>query len=381
MSKTHYKLIAITQVLICLGLHSASFADTLTYHATTDFPVIDAGEVPYYKDEPTRNALAIDAAIIENRNKFARAEVVFDAQAGRFDMTIIGLAELDGAAVYNLLVNDEIVGTATNPSVVTDYTPIRHTFEDIDIPAGAILAVESLANSNDTIPEGDGFAFARGRWTALELTSVDSAPTGSNFIDLGISMTANVQALNEGEEAVLTINVSNSASSIVATTPTVRLTLPTIGFDFVSGTNCTTYRQLVDCALSELGAGGQQSISLTLLATDINPSVILAAGVRADQIDAYEPNNNASLTFAISEGQATSDTNAAQGSDNVTATGTASGPAEQSEPGDNSADDPTDLGSISLFWALLLLVGSLRPAHRYLLNCPSWMGIMRTRST
>lgn len=361
MPKTLNKLVSITKLLILMGLYSASHADTLTYHATTDFPIIDAGEVPYYKDVPTRNALAIDAAIVENRNKFARAEVVYDSQAGRFDMTIIGLAELDGAAVYNLLVNDEIVGTATNPSVVTDYTPIRHTFEDIDIPAGATLAVESLANSNDTIPEGDGFAFARGRWTALELTSVDSAPTGSNFVDLDMSMTANVQALSQGEEATITINVSNSASSIVATTPVVRLTLPAIGFDFVSGTNCTAYRQLVDCALSELAAGEQQRITVTLMAADINPSVILEASVRAEQIDAYELNNNASLTIAISEAQSSPQSNATQGSDS----GTATNPAAQSEQGGNTSDNPTELGGISLIWALLLLVGSLRLAGRY----------------
>ena len=60
---------------------------------------------------------------------------------GRFDITIVALAELDGAAVYNVLINDTVVGIATNPSVVTDYTPIRHTFEDIDIPAGATIAV------------------------------------------------------------------------------------------------------------------------------------------------------------------------------------------------------------------------------------------------
>lgn len=332
---------------------SVSHADTLTYNAITDFPIIDAGVVPYYRDSPIRNALAVNAAVAEYRDKFARAEVVYDAQAGRFDMTIIGLAELDGAAVYNLLVNGEIVGTATNPPVATDYTPIRHTFEDIDVPSGAILAVESLANSNDTIPEGDGFAFARGRWTALELTSADAAPTPSNFIDLSLSMTSNKQALIEGQQIIVTLNAGNSANSIVATAPLLRLDLPRTGLAFVSGTNCSLTSQLIECALPELAAGQETSVNITLMATSVNPSVDLSARIRANQIDSFEVNNTASLNFVITEAPEATTTDASTDADVNT-------PAESDQNIESTS--PTESGSLSLFWLLLLPICFRRTA-------------------
>jgi len=46
--------------------------ETYTYDATTDFPNITAGETDYYK-HTAENALAIDATIVADRGKFARA--------------------------------------------------------------------------------------------------------------------------------------------------------------------------------------------------------------------------------------------------------------------------------------------------------------------
>jgi hypothetical protein len=292
--------------------------------------------------------LAIKAAIEDYREKIARAEVVYDGQAGRFDMTIIGLAELDGAAVYNLLVNGEIVGTATNPSVVTDYTPIRHTFEDINVPSGATLAVESLANSNDTVPKGEGFAFARGRWTALEMTSTEAAPTPSNYIDLSLGMESDKQALTQGQEVMITLDASNAANSLVATTPLLRLTLPGVGLEFVSGTNCAVISLLVECALSELAAGQQTSLIVTLVATSVNPSAELKASIRADQIDSYEINNTVSLNYSIAEGQGAVAQTASTHTD-------ANTPAESGQDAETN-DAPTEAGSLSVFLLLLLSI-------------------------
>jgi len=341
------KLLGSLQLLIYVGIAPLAYADTLIYYATTDFPVIDAGEVPYYKESPTRNALAINAAIEENRDKFARAELVYDGQAGRFDMTIVGLAELDGAAPYNLLVNGQIVGSATNPSVVTDYTPIRHTFEDVDVPSGATLAVESLANSNKLVPENDGFAFARGRWTALELTSVDSAPIPPNYIDLDLVMNSNELALTEGQEATITLRVGNATSGLVATTPLLRLTLPRSGLEFVAGTNCTVISLLIECALSEIAAGEQTSVNITLSANGVNASASVSALVRADQIDAYEVNNTAVLNFTIAQGQNTATPDSAGNPDSVTDT--------PSQSNQNAETVDSESGSLSFLWALLLL--------------------------
>jgi hypothetical protein len=140
----------------------------LVYAATIDFPNINAGEVPYYKDD-ARNALAIDASVVSYRDKFARATASFTGTAGNYDVTITALGETDGDCFYRLLVNGNVMGTRQNTPVTVDYTPQNHTFTNVAIPAGATLGVESNAVSNGLIPEAGGFAFARGRWTTLAL--------------------------------------------------------------------------------------------------------------------------------------------------------------------------------------------------------------------
>jgi hypothetical protein len=158
---------------------------SLVYNAVTDFPTINAGEVPYYKDT-TRNALAIDAANTAYRGKFARAQTVFNGPAGTYDVTVTALRELDGECTYRFLVNGSIVGTAQNSTTSSDYTPQEHVFQNIEIPAGATIAVESNTDSNGLVPEGGGFAWARGRWTTLTLTT-DTGSSGSDPVaDAGV---------------------------------------------------------------------------------------------------------------------------------------------------------------------------------------------------
>jgi len=70
------------------------YANPIVYNAITDFPVTDAGEVPYYVDTG-RQALAINAAQVSFRDRFARAEVVYDGQPGVFQFTLVALAERD----------------------------------------------------------------------------------------------------------------------------------------------------------------------------------------------------------------------------------------------------------------------------------------------
>jgi len=151
------------------------------YDATSDFPNITAGEVPYYK-HTAENALAIDASTVSYRDKFARAQLTFSGTAGNYDVTITSLRELDGECTYRFLVNGSVVGTAQNSTTTTDYNPENHIFRNITIPAGATLAVESNTDSNGLVPEGDGFAWARGRWTTLTLSppeeSLVNAPAG-----------------------------------------------------------------------------------------------------------------------------------------------------------------------------------------------------------
>ena len=127
---------------VFVGISQAGHADTRTYAATTDFPVTDTGVVPYYSEAPERPSLAINAAIESYRDLYARAEVVYDGDEGIHEITIVALAELDGEAQYNLLVNGTIVGTASYPEDTVDYTMVRDRFPNIAIPVGAVLAVE-----------------------------------------------------------------------------------------------------------------------------------------------------------------------------------------------------------------------------------------------
>ncbi|QTN32924.1 DUF5060 domain-containing protein [Akkermansiaceae bacterium] len=153
---------------------SGTISGNLAYQATADFPNITGGTVPYYKDN-TRNALAIDASVVANRDKYARAQRTFDGASGTYDVRITALRELDGECTYRFLVNGTVVGTAQNNTTGTDYAPQEHVFSNITIPSGATIAVESNTHSNGLVPETGGFAWARGRWTTLTLsTSVAS---------------------------------------------------------------------------------------------------------------------------------------------------------------------------------------------------------------
>lgn len=144
-----------------------------TYHARSDFPTLEGGDVPYYKDN-NNDALAIDATIVENRNSFARASRAFDGVSGIYDATLTTLTEEDGQSTYRLLVNGAIVGTYLNTHIGAgsnlDMAPENHTWYGLDLATGDTIAVESITHTNGEIPEGDGTAWARGRWRELEFT-------------------------------------------------------------------------------------------------------------------------------------------------------------------------------------------------------------------
>lgn len=281
-------------------------ADTRTYSATTDFPVIDAGRVPYYSEAPTRASLAINPANESQRNAYARAEVVYDGNAGIHDITIVALAETSGEATYRLKVNGNIVGTATNPEVTVDYTVIRHTFESINIPAGAVLGVESLANTNGRLSEQDGSVFARGRWSALELLEENDqtlvqSPTD---MDLGLTLSSNKSSASLNEAFELDLTVTNAAASVTATQPVVSVSIALQALTLVSANQCTETALGLDCTFPELPAGSSQTLSLSFMSTDVALPLIVQAFVSADQDDRDEANNMATLDFTITDNEA-----------------------------------------------------------------------------
>ncbi|MGJ8696582.1 MAG: hypothetical protein ACSHYF_09710 [Verrucomicrobiaceae bacterium] len=149
------------------------------YDARTDFPSIDGGDVPYYKDNGN-GALAIAANVVANRTGFARASRTFEGVSGTYDVTITTMTEEDGESEYRLLVNGVQVATYTNPFVFDppesplDLQPNTHTWTGITIPGGATIAVESNADTNGEIPEEGGTAWARGRWSQIEFVNTDA---------------------------------------------------------------------------------------------------------------------------------------------------------------------------------------------------------------
>ncbi|MFK7992872.1 MAG: hypothetical protein AB8B87_01960 [Granulosicoccus sp.] len=298
MQIVHSKIL-IKKALMCwlLFFSAVAGAETVSYKAISDFPVTNAGEVPYYVDQ-ARQALAINAAVVEQRNRFARAEVVFDGQPGIYRITLIALAELDGEADYRLSINGEIVGLASNPEVVEDFSVVRHQFEEISVPAGAVIGVESLANSNGKIPENGEFAFARGRWTALELSTGEESGTDPDLSLMAVVVDQNVDV---GDEFDISLSVSNAANSDVATGIVVSLSLPADSLELVDQSVCSSISGGIECALAELPAEGivELTVSLRALAAFSNAPIIVS--VVADQSELSEADNAVELRLEVSD--------------------------------------------------------------------------------
>ncbi|MGQ7843655.1 hypothetical protein ACUNV4_04180 [Granulosicoccus sp. 3-233] len=347
-------------------------ADIHLFEAVNDFPVIDAGEVPYYSEAPRRASLAINAAREDFRNRFARATLQYEGESDFYDITLTALAELDGEAEYRVLVNDVLVGTAINPEVDIDYTPIRHTFEDIVVPHGATIAVESLANTNGKIPEGDGTAFARGRWTTLELDNGDAGTGASDEVDLTLDASIDTNEVQVGDVFTVTLEISNREGSAVATSPQLALTRPRAEIALTSEnmSACVEDGNDIICELSELAAGDSRTASLDLQALAASPNALLRATITTDQDELDPEDNVVTLSLSISDDSdnndnSAPDTDSADDTDNETPD--SEEPDNQQtpvEPGGNELTD-TDIddgmagnrsggGAVSV-WIILLL--------------------------
>lgn len=144
-----------------------------SYDATEDFPSLESGDIPYYRDI-RNNALAIDASIVENRHRFARAARTFEGESGTYDATITTLTEEDGESTYRLLVNGSIVGTYLGTHIGAgsnlDMQPETYSWYGLNLNQGDTIAIESIPHTNGEIAEGDGTAWSRGRWRQLDIT-------------------------------------------------------------------------------------------------------------------------------------------------------------------------------------------------------------------
>lgn len=147
------------------------------YYAIDHFNVDTTAGIPFYKDKQ-RNALAIDASIASKRGKFARAFTTFTGKEGKYDAKLQTLSEFDGESTYRLFVNGRAVGIYTNSPVSEndDFKQQEAVFKAIDLYEGDTIAVEFNTHSNAKIPEGNGYAWARGRWQSITLKK--SVPQG-----------------------------------------------------------------------------------------------------------------------------------------------------------------------------------------------------------
>ncbi len=274
----------------------AARADSWTLRATEDFPVIDAGEVPYYRDAE-RNALAINAAVVAYRDRFARASAPHPGPGGTFDIVLTTLAEVDGETTYHLLVDGNRVATATNPRVPDEFAERRLAFDDVEIPEGAVLSVESAAVSNELVPENGEFAFARGRWTALGITTDAPDTPAPEMVELSVSLAGPDDEVSVGDRFGIDASIRNADATSVATAPALVVELPG-QLEFVSGEDCSATNRTVRCTLAEIVSGTAVALSLELNAVGSGTATI-AATVSADQADGMPENDRTELDIEL----------------------------------------------------------------------------------
>lgn len=129
----------------------------------------EGGRTKYHIDK-WRPTFSINAGDKTTHGKFARAKTTFARKSGVYSVKITTITEFDGESQYRLLVDGKVVAEFKNPRVDTkkDMKSFAHVWTKISLKTGSKVAVESAVASNGLIPEGDGFAYARGRWKSLE---------------------------------------------------------------------------------------------------------------------------------------------------------------------------------------------------------------------
>lgn len=302
----------------CLILCSALFvstanADDVVLEATVDFPSISDGDVPYYI-ETARNALAINAANTDFRDRFARAEHVFEGSDATFDLTLHTIGENDGEGLYRIWIDGELVGEAINAPTDQHFMAQSFVFEDVEVATGSVVAVESMATSNGLIPENGEYAFARGRWTSLQLDDVSDSseilppeitppvePTPAPSVDLSIELASRYTGFVNSSLAIL-VPVRNASDREVATGVAIDIDVDA-GVALNSGScaavESDTTTQRFTCPLPEL-ASGDQSTTLITVSSDQIGEFALTAFVRADQDEADASDNTETSTLQFS---------------------------------------------------------------------------------
>jgi len=136
-------------------------------------PVAAPGFVPFYAETDMPDSADYRVAVRTDIHgeALAAAEVTHTGPSGRYLLTLETIAEEDGVCSYEVTINGRSVGTRRNPP--SDIKRLRTTLDYgvVELRRGDIVRVIFAGVSNRQIPEGDGFAFARGRWRGLALAA------------------------------------------------------------------------------------------------------------------------------------------------------------------------------------------------------------------
>lgn len=140
---------------------------TIQLSALEDFTLPEKSDyVPAYRHD-AKNALAINAG--KYKDQYAIAETVFAGPAGTYTVELTSLQETDGESTYVFYRDDKQIATVTNAPTKVDYQPQTHHLGKVELKPGQRISIAFNSHSNGKIPEGDAFAFSRGRWTTLKL--------------------------------------------------------------------------------------------------------------------------------------------------------------------------------------------------------------------
>lgn len=174
----------LTAVVVSIGLvltgtdaaGQEEIAESLPFDVDTlwalDFDIDVEGFVPYY-EEPQRNGIAINS--IEYESEWGAADTEWQGGSGLHNVTIATVPEFDGECHYRLYVNRVPQGEFQNPEtsvLIADPVPM-HTWRRVRLNTGDTIRVTANTCSNGLIPEGDGYAWARARWSYLRVTQVE----------------------------------------------------------------------------------------------------------------------------------------------------------------------------------------------------------------
>ncbi|MCG8698107.1 MAG: thrombospondin type 3 repeat-containing protein [Bacteroidales bacterium] len=155
---------------------------------------IMAAEFDKFKDIPNfvdayydngNSALAVNAADENKRDVYAAAQHIFEGDTGTYMLGLVSLLETDGESTYRVKVNSDYVSAVfVNDTTDEDYVEMLHELNDsITINTGDTIQVEFMAVTNGKIPEGNGTAYSRGRWSKVILYKAGCVYTGGTQPD------------------------------------------------------------------------------------------------------------------------------------------------------------------------------------------------------